>query len=196
MSDTFLANIFRMKHIDRWSLMYNTRKENLSEHSFECALLTHHLAIIGNTYFGKQYDIVKLTCHALFHDVTEILTGDLPTPVKYYNQNISTAFKEMESEAAEKIIDYLPEEMRELYTGYFNSNALNESEKAIISAADKLCAYLKCIAELNAGNKEFSIAYKTIEAAIRKNSIAELEYFMQNSKKAFSLSLDELQGSL
>lgn len=196
MKGQFLANIFRMKHIDRWSLMYNTQKENLSVHSFECALLTHYLAVIGNTYFNKNYVADKLAARALFHDATEILTGDLPTPIKYFNKEISSVFHDIESQAAAKIVSYLPEEMQATYAGYFNHSGLNNEEKALIAAADKLCAFIKCISEINAGNKEFSMAYKTIKKQIYDSKVEELQYFLENCIDDFSLSLDELQGAL
>lgn len=196
MHDTFLANLFRMKHIDRWGLMYNTQKENLSEHSFECALLTHYLAIIGNTHFGRQYNPDKLACRALFHDATETLTGDLPTPVKYYNQEISDVFHDIEAKAAGKILTYLPEDLRNSYQDYLNGDALNEDEHALLSAADKLCAYIKCVQELKAGNNEFVVAHKTILASLNANPLPEVQYFMANVAKSFAQSLDELQGYL
>lgn len=196
MPNTFLANLFRMKHINRWSLMHNTQQENLSEHSFECALTAHLLATIGNVYFGKTYDADKLAAHALFHDASETLTGDLPTPIKYFNKDIYAAFDEIEQLASQKILDYLPPELQEAYGPYFAKTALAPEEQALLGAADKLCAYIKCISETTAGNREFSIAYKTIKAQIYANPLEEVAYFLENCAEAFALSLDELQGAL
>lgn len=194
MQNTFLANLFRMKHINRWSLMHNTQQENLSEHSFECALVVHFLAMIGNVYCGKNYDADKLATFALFHDASETLTGDLPTPIKYFNKDIYAAFDEIETLAAAKIVAYLPEELKDAYAPYFAKTSLKPEEKALLGAADKLCAYIKCISEITAGNREFSIAYKTINAQIYTNPLAEVSFFLENCTEAFSLSLDELQG--
>lgn len=196
MQDLFLPNLFRMRHIQRWSLMHNMRKENLSEHSFECALLVHHLALIGNTYFAKSYAPEKLACFALYHDAAEILTGDLPTPIKKFDQEISSSYRKIETKAAQKIVEYLPPEMQAAYNQYFDKAALSEDETNLLAAADKLCAFIKCITEINAGNREFTAAYNTNKKQIEALELPEVRHFLEHNIPAFSYSLDELQGFL
>lgn len=194
--NTFLAMLFRMKHISRWSLMFNTQPENLMQHTVECAFITHFLALTGNTYFGKNYDAEKLCAYALFHDVSEVLTGDLPTPVKYFNKEIKTAYKDIESIACEKLLSHLPKEMREVYSDYFDSDNLSSEEKKLIKIADKLCAYLKCVTELNASNSEFLPARESIREQLERTESDELRYFLDNCLPSFTLSLDDLKGTL
>lgn len=196
MQDLFLPNLFRMRHIQRWSLMHNMQKENLSEHSFECALVVHHLALIGNTYFAKNYAPEKLVCFALYHDAAEILTGDLPTPIKKFDREILTSYRKIEDKASRKIIEYLPPEMRDAYSRYFDKTMLTEDENNLLSAADKLCAFIKCIMEMNAGNREFAAAYNTNKKQIEALELPEVQYFLAHNIPAFSRSLDELQGFL
>jgi 5'-deoxynucleotidase len=196
MNNTFLAMLFRMKHINRWSLMFNTQTENLMQHTVECAFITHFLALIGNTYFSKSYDPEKLCVHALFHDVSEVLTGDLPTPVKYFNEEIKAAYKDIESIACDKLLTHLPKELRVVYSDYFSSGSLSDDEKKLIKIADKLCAYLKCAAELNASNKEFQPAFESTKKQLESNESEELRYFMAHCADSFSLPLDELKGTL
>ena len=181
----FLPLIFRMKHIKRWGLMQNTRDENLSEHSLEVALIANLLSNIGNTYFGKSYNAEYITTQALFHDAQEILTGDLPTPIKYYNKEITKVYKNIENEAKEKLLKTLPKELTEKYVNYFEDNN-------IIKAADKLAAYIKCKKEINAGNKEFIQAEKNVKKLIEEIDLEELNFFLEHCMPAFELSLDEL----
>ena len=196
MDNTFLPLIFRMRHISRWSLMFNTEKEDLMQHTAECAFLTHFLATIGNRFFGKQYDADRLAVCALFHDASEVLTGDLPTPVKYYNDEMKTIYKQIEATAAGKLKSHLPEELREEYAPYLDGSPLTPEEKKLLKCADKLCAYIKCIYELNAGNKEFQHAYTTIGKDLEALESDELQYFLAHCLPAFSLTLDDLQGTL
>jgi len=196
MNSSFLALLFRMKHINRWGLMHNTCCENLSEHSFECALLAHFLGNIGNIYFNKSYDCDNLAVCALFHDASEVLTGDLPTPIKYFSDDITKAYKEMENLAEQKLLDNLPEELRDCYSRYFLSDVLSAEEKSIIKSADKLCAYIKCVQELNSGNKEFQAAFDSISKAVNSLTSDEVVYFRQNCLESFSLSLDKIKGTL
>ena len=196
MKNTFLAMLFRMKYINRWSLMFNTRTESLSVHTAECALTTHFLCSIGNTYFNKNYDIHKLTTYALYHDATEILTGDLPTPIKYYNSDIKLAYKNIEAMASTKLLSALPDELKEVYQKYFVQSTLTNEELSIIKAADKVCAYIKCLTEINSGNKEFTKAYHTLKETVYNYPCEELKYFLDNHIEAFSMSLDELKMEL
>ena len=194
--NTFLAMLFRMKHINRWSLMYNTQTESLTQHTVECAFIAHFLAVIGNLYYNKNYNAEKLCAYALFHDVSEVLTGDLPTPVKYYNDKIKTIYKDIEKTACEKLLTHLPKEMRSVYSDYVNGSNLTDDEKKLIKTADKLCAYLKCVTELNAANKEFKPAYLIIKKELESIDNDELRYFLDNCLGSFSLSLDDLKGTL
>ena len=196
MQDLFLPNLFRMRHIQRWNLMNNTQSENLSEHSFECALLVHHLAVIGNICYARNYAPEKLACYALYHDAAEILTGDLPTPIKKFDHEILASYRKIETKAAQKIVEYLPEKMRPQYDKYFNGETLSKAERELLAAADKLCAFIKCIMEINAGNREFTAAYNTNKKQIEAIELPEVQYFLANNIQAFSYSLDKLQGYL
>jgi len=196
MTGTFLALIFRMRHIQRWGLMHNTQAESLTQHTAECAFLAHNLAVIGNTQFGKTYNTDKIAVCALFHDVTEVLTGDLPTPVKYYNENMRQTYKDIEKSAAASLLSHLPEALRPAYAAYMRQIDLTEEEKKLIKIADKLCAYIKCMTELNAGNTEFRAARDAVKRDLDAVENDELAYFMAHCVEAFSLSLDELKGTL
>ena len=196
MDNTFLPLIFRMRYINRWSLMFNTEQEDLMQHTAECAFLVHFLATIGNRCFEKQYDAHKLAVCALFHDAPEVLTGDLPTPVKYYNDEMKTIYKQIEKGAADKLKNHLPQELRADYAAYLHASELTPGEKKLLKCADKLCAYIKCIYELNAGNKEFQHAYAAIGKEIGAIQSDELQYFLVHCLPAFSLTLDDLQGTL
>lgn len=196
MDNTFLPLIFRMRYINRWSLMFNTEQEDLMQHTAECAFLVHFLATIGNRCFEKQYDADKLAVCALFHDAPEVLTGDLPTPVKYYNDEMKTIYKQIEKSAADKLKNHLPQELRADYAAYLHASELTPGEKKLLKCADKLCAYIKCIYELNAGNKEFQHACAAIGKEIGAIQSDELQYFLVHCLPAFSLTLDDLQGTL
>jgi len=196
MENTFLPLIFRMKHIHRWGLMHNTQQENLMQHTVECAFITNYLAIIGNRYFGKSHDVNKLTTCALFHDITEVLTGDLPTPVKYFNDDIKTIYGQIEAMAGEKLKKHLPKDLQDDYAVYLDKEHLTDEERKVLKIADKLCAYIKCIHELNAGNKEFHSAYCKIQGEMNATESEELRYFLDNCLAAFSLSLHDLKGTL
>ena len=195
-NDSFLALIFRMRHIQRWGLMHNTQNESLTQHTAECAFLAHYLAVIGNTHFGKAYNADKIAVCALFHDVTEVLTGDLPTPVKYYNENMRQTYKDIEKTAAASLLSHLPEDVRTAYDGYLHQVDLDYAERRLLKIADKLCAYIKCMTELNAGNNEFRAARDTIQHDLDAMESEELHFFMKHCAEAFSLSLDELKGTL
>lgn len=190
---SYLALLFRMKYINRWSLMHNTQNENLSQHTLECAFLAHFLAAVGNEYFSKGYNEERVAVAAMYHDASEILTGDLPTPIKYYNEAMQHTYKTIEAEAALRLLERLPSELQARYSAYFGSELPND-ERKLIKTADKLCAYIKCEQELAAGNGEFTAAHKTIEAELRRLGGEELEYFLENCLSAFTMTLDELNG--
>ena len=187
----FFALMFRMKYINRWGLMRLIKAENLSEHSLECAMLAHGLAVIGNTYFGKNYNADHIALAAMYHDAAEIITGDMPTPVKYYDENTRAAYRSVEDAAIERFISYLPEELRDPYKGAF---FCTEEEHRIVKAADKLCAYIKCLTELDLGNREFARATESTLAAMREYGCEELDYFLENCISSFGKSLDELKN--
>lgn len=194
-SFTFFPLAFRMKYINRWGLMRNTDSENLLEHSAQCAMLAHALAVIGNTCFGKSYNADQIATKALYHDISEIYTGDLPTPVKYDNSDISASYKEIEKAACTKLLSKLPPELHDEYASALDhENSCDKNEKLLIKAADKLCALIKCIQETNHGNREFSAASVSIKSSVESMSreCPELAYFVENFLKEFEKSLDEL----
>ena len=187
----FYAMLFRMKYIDRWALMRNTRKETLSEHTLETAFIAHALAVIENRRFGGNVDADRVALLALFHDAPEIITGDLPTPVKYYNDNIKTVYKEIECEASNSLLSLLPDDLKPDFEELFNPQ--DEHIKRIIKAADKLSAYIKCIEEQKAGNTEFDSAATQTMESMAEMDLPELNWFIAECLPAFSLTLDELK---
>ena len=191
MKNNFFFFFFRMKYINRWVLMRSNFNESLSTHSMETAVIAHALASIGNNCFGKNYDVNLIGMKALYHDAPEILTGDLPTPVKYYNEDIKNSYKKVENAAVEKLFSMLPNELFSDYTSLFE---LSDDEKRIIKSADKLCAYIKCIEEKQSSNREFDIAYETIKDSVDKmcESVEELKYFCDNFLEGFCLPLDTI----
>ena len=189
----FYAYLDRMKFIDRWQLMRSTRAENIMEHSHSVAVLTHALAVIENEVFGGSVDAGKAVFYALYHEVSEVMTGDMPTPVKYFNNQIHGEYEKLERRAVEKIAGTLPAEMRGGIEPYLQADK-DSAEYAFVKAADKLSAYIKCLEELRSGNKEFSQAEKTIGAALKEKKMRALDYFFEHFIPAFSLTLDELEG--
>lgn len=186
----FYALLFQMKNIVRWGLMYNTRPENLSEHSMECAVLSHALALISNAHFGGTFDPLRLLAAGLFHDMNEVLTGDLPTPVKYYNNDIKASYKEIEHISGEKMLSLLDEKTAEEYR---NLLSLTPGEARLVKGADKLCAYIKCLKETERGNAEFLSARDYNKAALEKLGIPEVDYFMENDLPSFLKTIDEVR---
>ena len=190
MSYHFFPMIARMRYINRWGLMRNTRLENIQEHSHQVAVLAHALAVIQNRYYGGQMDPGAVAVAALYHDASEILTGDMPTPIKYDNPDIQNAYKAVESVAEQKLLSMLPEDLR----GDFNDviTISDPETHALVKAADKLSAYLKCVEELKAGNTEFKKAKEQTYAALCQRPIPALKYFMDHFLDGFELTLDEL----
>ena len=169
MNYNFFALISRMKYIERWALMRNTRPENLCEHSMEVAMIAHALCTIGNVRYGKNLDADKAALIGLFHDASEIITGDMPTPVKYFNADLKSAYKEVEAIADDKLLEKLPDDLRPAFEEIFKP-ADTEDERymrRLVKAADKLSALIKCIGEMNAGNAEFRTAKESTGKAIR-----------------------------
>lgn len=177
----------RMKNIYRWGLMRNTKNENLSEHSLETAQIAHALAIINNKRLGGSADPAACALAAMYHDTAEIITGDMPTPVKYFNEEIKGAYKQIEENAKQRLSDMLPGDFREDFEKIYNPG--KETER-LVKAADKISALIKCTEELNMGNREFAEAEKTIRAAIGSLSCEEAEIFLAEFMPSFSLSLD------
>lgn len=192
MESHFYAMLSRMKYIERWALMKNSETENISEHSMEVAILTHGLAIIGNVRLGKTLNVERAALMGLFHDCTEIITGDMPTPIKYYSEDITNAFKEIEEKAAAKLLDMLPKDMQEYYAGLFYKEEEDSYLWRLEKAADKLSALIKCIKEENAGNREFVLAKKTLEEVLRKMELEEVQIFMKEFLPSYYKTLDEL----
>lgn len=190
MPQAFFPMISRMRYINRWGLMRNTFLENIQEHSHMVAVLAHALAVIQNERFGGTVDPGQVAVAALYHDASEILTGDLPTPIKYDNPEIQSAYKQVEASAERRLLDMLPLELRPAF-----AEALSPEDgeiRALVKAADKLSAYLKCVEEVKAGNAEFKKAKEQTYAALRQNPLPALGYFTAVFLPDFELTLDEL----
>lgn len=188
MKSHFYAILSRMKYIKRWGLMRNTREENLSEHSLEVALIAHALAVISNKRLNNSIDANAIAVCALFHDTSEILTGDLPTPIKYHNPEIKEAYKKIENIAENELIEMLPEDMRDVFSALYSPD---DETNRFIKAADKLSALIKCIDESNMGNKEFKSAEESTRKALESLNMKEVEIFMDEFLDSFSMTLDE-----
>ena len=192
MSHHFFALLSRMRYIDRWGLMRNTQVENIQEHSHMVAVLAHALAVIGQERFDSAVDPNEAAVAGLYHDAPEILTGDLPTPVKYDNPAIRDAYKTVEAVAADKLLSLLPDDLRPHFAPYVREELEPELLK-VVKAADKLSAYLKCVEELKAGNLEFRSAADQCLSALKSIDLPALDYFMEEFLPGFSLTLDELE---
>ncbi len=188
----FFAYLSRMKLIERWSLMHNTRKENVQEHSLQVAMIAHALALIKNKYFDGEVNPERVTLLAVFHDSAEVFTGDMPTPVKYFNANIKEAYKAIEAHAVEKLLSFLPDDLRPEYNHILLKTGEERDHWKIVKAADTLCAYIKCLEEIASGNREFNRAKMSLESALQEMKMKEVDYFLKNFIHSFSLSLDEL----
>lgn len=196
---SFFATISRMKYIERWALMRSTRPENLSEHALEVASIAHVLCLIGNRRYDRKLNAERAAMLGLYHDATEIITGDMPTPVKYHSSDIRQAYGLVEKAAARKLLDLLPEDLRGSYEEILlpARSDISESEKylrRLVKAADKLSALIKCIEEENAGNAEFRTAKESIEAMIGDlaRELPEVRDFCRDFLPAYGRTLDEL----
>lgn len=192
----FFAHLSRLKLINRWPLMRNVRTENVSEHSLQVAMVAHALAVIKNKKFNGNLDPGRIALMAMYHDASEVLTGDLPTPVKYYNAQIAHEYKKIEKIAQKKLIEMLPEELRSAWAPLIDEHQHSEAETAIVKQADALCAYLKCLEELSAGNNEFLLAKARLEKTLTQRHSPEMDYFVEVFIPSFSLSLDEISQEL
>lgn len=186
----FFALINRMKYIKRWSLMRNSVDENLLEHAAQVSIIAHALAIIRNEKFGGCVDVNKVAAVALYHDTSEVLTGDMPTPIKYNNPKIKEAYKDMEGLAEQKLISMLPLYLKPHYENMLHCDDLQIRE--LVKAADRLSAYIKCIEELACGNNEFSIAKETIEKTLIESKVPEIQFFLDNFIDGYNQPLDSL----
>ncbi|MCH3986953.1 MAG: 5'-deoxynucleotidase [Lachnospiraceae bacterium] len=187
----FFAMLSRMKYINRWGLMRNTRQENNCEHSLETAYIAHALGLIANRYFGKHLDAQRLAVLGMYHDVTEIITGDMPTPVKYYSPVIRQAYAGVEQVARDQLLEGLPEEMREDYRPLLMPTEEEKELWKYVKAADSISAYLKCIEERNMGNEDFRDAEQSIREKIQNMHLPEAEFFIEHFLPAYEGTLDE-----
>lgn len=188
--NNFFGMLARMKYINRWGLMRNTITENIAEHSLEVAIIAHSLAVIGNTYFGKKLNAEHIAVLAIMHDTTEIITGDLPTPIKYYAPEIRDSYKKIEEIAAYQLLEELPKEMQGEYEKILIEQK-NEDWK-YVKAADKLSAYIKCIEESNMGNADFKKAEETLKKSVEEMEMEEAAFFMDNFMPSYNMTLDEI----
>lgn len=193
-SSHFYAMLSRMKYINRWGLMNNTRLENISEHSQQVAILTHCLVLIHNKRFGGNLDAQRAALLAVFHDSTEIITGDMPTPIKYQNPEIIGAYKQIEDKAADRLISLLPADFKDEYESILKQNGEQDGQlRKFVKAADKYSALIKCIEEMRMGNDEFRMAKETIQKSIDKMGMEETKVFEDEFLPSFYLALDELK---
>lgn len=191
MSHPFFSYMYRLQYIERWSLMRNLSRENVAEHSYHVAILTHALCSIGNEIYGKNLPTDQLVSKALFHDATEMFTGDIPTPVKHHNPKILSNFREIEQLAAERLVSMIPNELQSIYKPLIEGEKHSPYDQ-YVKAADLLDAYLKCVAELSAGNHEFSVAKNQILESIKKLEMPEVDYFLTHLAPSFEQTIDEL----
>ena len=204
MNSHFFATVSRMKYIERWALMRSARPENLSEHASEVAMIAHALCTIGNVRYGRNLNAERAALVGLYHDASEIITGDMPTPVKYYNRDLKSAYKEVEHIAEERLLRQLPEDLRPAYGDIFghstnleNDSAAAENERymrRLVKAADKLSALIKCMEEAYSGNQEFSRAGETTRRAVEEmtEELPEVKDFLEEFLPSYGKTLDEL----
>ncbi|MBP9987923.1 MAG: 5'-deoxynucleotidase [Ruminococcus sp.] len=188
----FFAMLSRMKYINRWSLMRNTHMENISEHSLEVAKISHALAVIHNQRFGGNVNADRAAVLGVFHDAPEIITGDMPTPVKYYSKQIHEAYNQVEDDACNALLEMIPQDLRDEYKPYFFKQEQDRQLWKFVKAADKISAYIKCIEEAKAGNRDFDKAAKTNLEAINEINMPEVKCFIDDFLESYSLTLDEM----
>lgn len=193
MKNGFFAMISRMKYINRWALMRNEHSENLAEHSFEVAVIAHALTVIGNKRLGKNLDSERAAFLGLYHDAPETLTGDLPTPVKYYNDEVREAYRTIEDIACDSLVDMLPEDFKDIFTLAFRPDEKDAELFKYVKAADKISALIKCLEEKKAGNSEFTFAAQGAFKAIEKLNLEEADIFVKEFLPSYELTLDELK---
>ena len=192
MNYDFFAYLNRMKYIKRWSLMRSTLEENVMEHTAQVTVIAHALAEIKNEMFGGKVDVLKTILYAQYHETSEVITGDLPTPIKYFNKEINHAYKDIEKGACLKLLDTLPNNLKKIYEPYVLPDE-NSEEYIVMKCADKISAYIKCEEELKTGNVEFLKAKDAIYKELLSNTREEVKYFMQNVAPRYLCALDELE---
>lgn len=188
----FFAYLSRMKLINRWGLMRNTYYENIQEHSLQVAFIAHALAVIRNRKFNGNLNPERVLALAAFHEVSEVITGDLATPIKYFNPEIKKAYTEIEDVAKHKLLNMLPPDMQDVYKSLLFIDEVDKEHWRLVKAADKICAYIKCLEELKAGNQEFSKAKVSILKELDRSNMPEVKYFLDFYINSFSLTIDEL----
>ncbi len=193
MKNGFFAMVSRMKYINRWALMRNEHSENLMEHSFEVSAIAHALAVIGNKRFGKNLDCARAALLGLYHDTPETLTGDMPTPVKYYSDEVRRAYMTVENEACRNLLTMLPDDFRDEYEPFFVRKESDEELWKYVKAADKISALIKCTQEKKAGNTDFDSAAESTAAAIERLGLPEADVFVKEFLPAYELTLDRLK---
>ncbi len=190
---SFFAMMSRMKYINRWALMRNSYPENISEHSLEVGMIAHVLALISNKKLGNHYNAEKTALIGMYHDCTEIITGDMPTPIKYYNRDTKEAYKNVEEEAAKQLLGLLPDYLYEEYEGLLLPKEEDAYLWKLVKAADRISAYIKCVEEEKAGNREFSNAKAATYEKLTAMDLPEVRIFLQEFAEAYKKTLDELQ---
>ncbi len=188
----FFAHLARMKLIQRWPLMRSISTENVSEHSLQVAFVAHALALIKNRKFDGQLNPERIALLGMYHDTSEVLTGDMPTPIKYYNPEIAKEYKKIEAAAEKKLLSMLPEEFHQDFAPYLISHSGYPEDLVIVKQADTICAYLKCLEELSAGNHEYELAKKRLDVTLKERQTPEMAYFLEVFAPSFELSLDEI----
>ena len=191
MEHHFFAYINRMKFIQRWGLMRNTMPENDMEHALQAAMIAHAIAVMGNVRYNRGYNAERIMALAMYHDASEVITGDLPTPIKHHNPAIKTEYSKLEDIAAQKLISMLPPDLREYYTPLIAHDESTE-EWRIVKAADRICAYIKCLEERKSGNQEFESARKSVKKYLDQIDLDEVQDFMMECVPGFAMTLDEI----
>lgn len=193
MNHHFFSYLYRLRYIERWSLMRNTYKENVAEHSYHVAVLTHAICTIANEVFGKNVSTEQAVMLALFHDATEVFTGDIPTPVKHHSSGMLNNFREIEQLASARLLEMIPDHLKEIYKPLVTGKRDTSNElRRYVKAADLLDAYLKCVTELSAGNREFAVAKEQIRHTLDELNLPEADYFLEHFAPSFEKTLDEL----
>ena len=191
MEHHFFAYINRMKFIQRWGLMRNTMPENDMEHALETAMFAHAMAVMGNTRYGRHYNAEYVMALAMYHDAAEVITGDLPTPIKHHNPAIKQEYNKLEDIAAKRLISMLPPDLREYYSPLIAHDESTDEWK-LVKAADRICAYIKCLEERKSGNQEFESARKSVKKSIDQIDLPEVQDFMSECVPGFAMTLDEI----
>ena len=191
MEHHFFAYINRMKFIQRWGLMRNTMPENDMEHALEAAMIAHAIAVMGNVRYNRGYNAERIMALAMYHDAGEVITGDLPTPIKHHNPAIKAEYSKLEDIAAQKLISMLPPDLREYYTPLIAHDESTEEWK-IVKAADRICAYIKCLEERKSGNQEFESARKSVKKTLDQIDLDEVQDFIMECIPGFAMTLDEI----